>query len=73
MPAVSDIQIANSAERSLSGDPLLPKGRVAVFVRAGWITLTGEVPRDIHRWTAEADVRHLPGVAGVENRIVVRA
>lgn len=72
MQLAEDHKTALDVQRALDADPLLPKGRIRAFVRCGWVMLAGEVDRSLHRWSAEADVRQLPRVAGVDNRIVVR-
>lgn len=50
----------------------IPEGRVKVFVREGWITLTGAIDREEPRKAVEAALYHVPGVAGVTNHIEVR-
>lgn len=72
MRPVSDFEIECRIVRALSSDPLLAGHGVRATVRSGWAVLLGEVTRPLHRWAAEADIRCVPGVAGVENRIVVR-
>jgi osmotically-inducible protein OsmY len=73
MQATSDYEITAAILRALETDPLLPRYAVQVTVQSGWIVLAGEVHRPMQRWVAEADARCLPGVAGVDNRIIVRS
>lgn len=72
MQLVSDFEIQRAITRALNADPLVAGHGVRATVRSGWAVLLGEVTRPLHRWAAEADIRRVPGVAGVENRIVVR-
>lgn len=69
---MSDSDLERAITRALNSDPLLPCNAIRATVRSGWAVLFGEVSRPLHRWAAEADIRRVPGVAGVDNRIVVR-
>ena len=68
----ADPILAEEANRVLAWDALVPAGCVRVTVRAGCITLEGEVDWDHQRLAAQQAVQHLIGVTGVESRITVR-
>ena len=65
-----DPDIASDVVRSLVLRPTLPEGIQAV-VHSGHVTLTGTVNTLFQRAIAERAVRHIRGVKGVVNRIVV--
>ena len=76
IPGVSgrtDADIAQAVRRALEWDPLIPEERIKTTVSNGWVTLECEVDRWSQREDAEHAVRHLAGVQGVMNRIVVKA
>lgn len=68
----SDVDIARAAADALRWDAWLPDDSVHVKVEDGIIKLTGETPREYQRRHASDAVRHLKGVRGVINLIVVR-
>jgi osmotically-inducible protein OsmY len=68
----SDEAIAERALQVLAEDVFVPDDRVAVEVRQGWVTLTGTFDWSYQSRAAEADLRRLPGVAGVTNATLVR-
>ena len=49
----------------------MPDDRIQVIVRDGWITLEGAVDHRFERDAAERSVRHLKGVRGLTNDILV--
>ena len=67
----ADSKLRLSVENSLHWDLAVPKNCVGVQVCDGWVTLSGEVEREYHRSSAEADARKVAGVAGVTNRIEI--
>jgi osmotically-inducible protein OsmY len=69
----TDAEIAAAARRALAWDVVVPHERVRTTVADGWVALEGEVGSLHEREAAERAVRHLSGVRGVGNRIVVRA
>jgi osmotically-inducible protein OsmY len=69
--APDDTQIARSAAAALKLYSSIPAA-VHAEVRDGFITLRGEVEQHYERTDAEEAVRHLPGVRGVSNEIIVK-
>jgi len=67
----TDADIAKAAANSLEWNTLVPPGRIRVSVTRGWITLTGTVEWQYQKSAAEDAVRHLWGVTGVTDEIVV--
>lgn len=70
---ISDTSIAHEAVRALLWDIQVPEGCIKVAVEDGWVDLIGEVEWDYQRRVAEAVVRHLRGVRGVNNLITLKA
>jgi osmotically-inducible protein OsmY len=56
---------------SLYWDVAIPRGRLSVAFQNGCATLSGEVDRPYEKSCAEADVRRVPGVVGVKNKIAI--
>ena len=75
LPGISertDTDIARAARDALEWNVLVPADRVKVTVSNGWVTLEGEVDFAFQKEEAERSVRHLTGVKGVSNLIVVK-
>jgi len=70
--ALRDADIARAAENALKWHAFVPHDRIKVTVKAGWITLEGEVEKQFERETARQVVLHLAGVKGVNNQIVLK-
>jgi osmotically-inducible protein OsmY len=68
----TDADIANSAEQAISWTSYLPRGAVKVMVEKGWVTLNGEVDWEYQRKFAVRAIRHLLGVTGVSDQIIVK-
>lgn len=68
----SDTAIAHAAVRALLWDIQVPQDRVKVAVDDGWVDLIGEVEWDYQRRAAEAAVRHLRIVRGVNNLLTLK-
>ena len=66
-----DEQIAVAAVHSLEWDGKVPKDRVQVVVSDGTITLEGTTEHRFEKEAAQRAIRHLIGVRGVTNNIVV--
>ncbi len=60
-----------SVLNALHWDLAIPRHRVRVEVSDGWVTMSGLVDLPYQRSCAEADVRNVPGVLGVINKIQV--
>jgi osmotically-inducible protein OsmY len=69
----TDPDIARAAVDALAWNASVPPDRVKVKVEKGWVTLEGEVDWYYQKEAAERAVRHLTGVRGVTNLIVVAA
>lgn len=67
-----DADIAASAVNALHWNFSIPNERIKVTVSKGWITLDGEVDWQYQKRAAEDAVRHLRGVRGLSNQIIVR-
>jgi osmotically-inducible protein OsmY len=65
----TDVDIAEDAVRALVLRDVPPTVQAAVH--GGYVTLTGVVPWIFQRLNAAGAVRHLPGVKGLHNHIVV--
>jgi osmotically-inducible protein OsmY len=68
----TDEDIAIAAVKALDNTVSLPKDKVKVVVRSGWITLEGEVEWKYQKDSAERAVRYLTGVVGVSDRIKIK-
>jgi osmotically-inducible protein OsmY len=67
----TDTDIARTAVNSLEWNASVPKSRVKVLVKDGFITLSGKVEFYYQKNEAERAVRNLMGVKGVHNEIEV--
>jgi osmotically-inducible protein OsmY len=54
---------------ALHWDLAVPRYRLSVEVKNGWVTVSGMVDHPYQRTCAEYDVRSVPGVVGVTNLI----
>jgi osmotically-inducible protein OsmY len=66
-----DQDIARAALNALQWNVWVPDETIKVAVEKGWITLSGKVKSTFQRGTAENAVRHLAGVRGVTDEIIV--
>lgn len=69
----SDTEIAHVAASALKWQTFLPEGAIQLMVESGWITLSGQVEWEYQRQAANTAVRHLAGVRGVNDEIVISA
>ena len=67
-----DTEIALAIAHVLGNNTQIPEGKVHARVRGGWVTLEGEAEWDYQRREVERMVRHVPGVVGISNAIVVK-
>jgi len=67
----TDTDIAKAAHRAIEWHSQLPSEKITVKVEEGWITLQGTVNWYYQAARAEEAVRHLLGVRGVRNELVV--
>jgi osmotically-inducible protein OsmY len=68
----TDTEIAQAVRHTLEWDVLVPDTRITSTVADGWVTLEGSVDLLREREDAERAVRHLLGVRGMQNKLVVR-
>ncbi|RLJ37089.1 BON domain-containing protein [Acidovorax sp. 106] len=68
----TDVDIAQSVGHILSWTSAVPPDAVKAMVEGGWVTLTGDVEWQYQRQEAADCVRHLSGVTGVSNHIVIK-
>ncbi len=68
----NDSDIARTAESVLSWTTYFSPENLKVKVEGGWITLSGEVQWDFQRQALIGAVRHLLGVTGVTDSIVIK-
>ena len=66
-----DSDIARAIAHVLEWNTNIPEGKVQARVQAGWVMLEGEVEWDYQRHEVERMVRHVRGVVGITNNIVV--
>lgn len=69
----SDTEIAHVAESALKWQTFLPEGAIKIMVESGWITLSGRVEWEYQRQAATTAVRHLLGVKGLNDEIVINS
>lgn len=71
-PYHSDGDIAAAAAHKLEWSTTIPKGTVIPTVHNGWISLDGEVEWWYQKNAATTVLRHLFGIKGVSNSIVIK-
>jgi osmotically-inducible protein OsmY len=69
----TDGDIGASAANQISWCTSIPKGKLNILVRGGWITLEGELELGYYKSQAEDKVKYLPGVKGVTNLITIKS
>jgi len=67
-----DETMAKRASDIISWDLSVPKDRVRIKIKNGWVTLAGDVDWCFQKQAAEADVEGLHGVMGVSNVIEIK-
>jgi osmotically-inducible protein OsmY len=66
-----DEALASAAMHALQWDAKVHDTNLQVTVEQGWITVEGSVERQFQKLAADRVIRHLAGVRGVTNSIVV--
>jgi len=66
-PNTTDVQTL--VLNALHWDLAVPRHRLRVDVKDGWVTMSGRVDLPYQRTCAESDARKVPGVVGVINQI----
>ena len=69
----TDTDIAQAALAALKWNTVIPADRLTVTVANGWVTLNGTLEYYYQSAAAERAVRHLTGVKGVSNCVLLRA
>jgi osmotically-inducible protein OsmY len=69
----TDAEVRRNVEAELDWEPSVDAGHIAVAVKDGIVTLTGEVKSYAERWNAERAVERVAGVRGIVNEIQVLA
>lgn len=69
--ARTDADIASAAASALQWHSALPHDVIKISVDQGWITLKGKVDWQYQKVAAENAVRHLLGVRGIVNDVIV--
>jgi len=69
----TDTEIAQAAISALKWNTVVPADRITVTVANGWVTLNGTLEFYHQSAAAERVVRHLTGVRGVSNSILLKA
>jgi osmotically-inducible protein OsmY len=67
----TDTEIAQAIRNALQWDVLVPADNINSTVANGWVTLNGEVNFWYEREDAEQAIRHLLGVRGVSNQLMI--
>ena len=68
-----DEELAHRVLESLAWNVDVPPGAVRVTIHHGWITLEGQVQWQHQRESAEKPLRHLHGVTGITNNLLLGA
>ena len=69
----TDADLARAVLNALQWDAGIPAGKLDVTVSQGWVTLKGEVAYAFQKMDAERAIRHLSGIKGISNLIVVKS
>jgi osmotically-inducible protein OsmY len=69
----TDADLARAVLNALQWDAGIPAGKLDVTVSQGWVTLKGEVAYAFQKMDAERAIRHLSGIKGITNLIVVKS
>jgi osmotically-inducible protein OsmY len=68
-----DPEIAQAVVTALQHRTTVPRDRIKVTVRKGWVTLEGDVDWKYQSEAAETVIRDIRGVTGISNRVTVKA
>jgi osmotically-inducible protein OsmY len=66
-----DSDIARAIAHVLEWNTQIPEGKVRAQVRGGWVMLDGEVEYAYQRQEVERIVRHVRGVVGLTNNVLI--
>jgi osmotically-inducible protein OsmY len=68
----TDTDVAKDITNAFQTNLLIPKDRIKIAVKSGWVTLEGDVDWRYEREEAERAARHVDGVVGVTNLVTVK-
>lgn len=68
----ADDEIAKRACDILRWNAVVPRDSVQITVRAGWVTLSGQVGWQYQKSAAEDQIRKLSGVLGIVNNLTIK-
>lgn len=69
----TDVQLAIEVLAAFKNKYSIPEDKIDIEVKDGWVTLSGELPWNYQRISAENAVKHLEGVKGVHNNITIKS
>jgi osmotically-inducible protein OsmY len=69
----TDPDLAAAVLNALKWNAGIPSGKIDVTVSQGWVTLKGEVDYGFQKLEAERAIRHLAGIRGISNQLVVKS
>lgn len=69
----TDVQVAIEVLAAFKNKYAIPEGKIDIEVKDGWVTLSGELPWNYQRVSAENAVKHLEGVKGLHNNITIKS
>ena len=72
LAARTDTQIAEAVANALAWNTAVPIGAAKATVTHGWVTLNGTVEWQYQKTAAEQAIRHLYGVKGVTNALLLK-
>ncbi|MFT7483130.1 MAG: osmotically-inducible protein OsmY [Oceanospirillaceae bacterium] len=67
----TDVQITIKVLAAFKDKYSIPEDKIDILVKDGWVTLSGEVPWNYQRVSAEDAVKHPLGVKGARNNITI--
>jgi len=67
-----DAEIATAAAYALKVNWQVPRDKVKVKVKEGWVTLTGALKWNYEREAAQNAMHPLPGIRGITNCIIIK-
>ncbi len=69
----SDTEIAISILLAINSNSLIPKDVVKVKVEDGWVTLSGQLPWNLHKELVKNTIMYLIGIKGITNNILIQS
>ena len=69
----SDTEIAISILLAINSNSLIPKDVVKVKVEDGWVTLSGQLPWNLHKELVKNTIMYLSGIKGITNNVLIQS